>query len=225
MLSRPVVDTVSAWTTGPTKAKVYDAALAGKDHYRDDRDVLDRLRRAQPGFDRMIRDQREFAIRVTRYLARTVGIEQFLHCGVGLPARQDNTHQIALRARPGARVVYLDDDPLVLAHARALLADNEQTEVSAADIFDPCQVLGDDIVRGHLDLTEPIALLHIGTLPHCPAALSPRDVLSEYIARLPAGSYVAISHFLDPDTDEHRYRINQLQHILHRALGSGTFVV
>jgi SAM-dependent methyltransferase len=136
---------------------------------------------------------------VTRFLAGKAGITQFLDCGSGLPTAE-NTHQAAQRIQRDARVVYVDNDPVVLTHGRALLVENDQTHFSPADIFKPREVINDKIVRTHLDFSEPIALFQLGTLHHYDGERSPQSIMAEYIEALPSGSYVAISHFCDPET-------------------------
>jgi hypothetical protein len=126
--------------------------------------------------------------------------------------------------QPDARVVYIDNDPIVLAHGRALLVENDQTYFSAADIFKPQEVINDDVVRKHLDFSEPIALFQIGTLPFYDGERSPQSIMAEYIDALPSGSYVAISHFIDPETRELSEFARRLeQAFLRSPLGHGTF--
>ncbi len=170
------------------------------------------------------RDNRKFLIRVTRFIAGQTGITQFLDCGSGLPTAE-NTHQVAQRIQPSAHVVYVDNDPLVLAHGRALLEVNDQTHFSAADIFTPHQVIDDDVVRRCLDFSEPIALFHIGTLHHYDGERSPQSIMAEYIDALPSGSYVAISHFSDPETTPELSELaRKLEQVfLSSPMGSGLF--
>ena len=160
---------------------------------------------------------------MTRFLASEAGITQFLDCGSGLPTAE-NTHQVAQRIQPEARVVYVDNDPVVLAHGRALLEENDQTHFSAADIFKPREILDDEIVRKHLDFSQPIALFQLGTLHHYDGERSPGDIMQEYIEGLPSGSYVALSHFFDPESSEHSELARRMEQIfLHSPMGSGVF--
>jgi hypothetical protein len=186
-------------TTKPSIARCYDAALGGKENYEIDREFIRRLAQVSPEIGQFTWDNRNFLIRVTRFLANEAGITQFLDCGSGLPTAE-NTHQVAQRIQPDARVVYVDNDPVVLAHGRALLEENDQTHFSAADIFTPRQVINDKIVCRYLDFAEPIALFQLGTLHHYEGERSARSIMAEYIEALPSGSYVAISHFCDPKT-------------------------
>ncbi len=211
-------------TSKASIARVYDAFLNGKDNYEVDREVLRRVQQVAPEAVRLGTDNRDFLIRVTRFIAGQTGIIQFLDCGSGLPTAE-NTHQVAQRIQPEARVVYVDNDPVVLAHGRALLEENDQTHFSDADIFEPSQILDDEIVHRYLDFSEPIALFHLGTLHHYDGERSPQSIMAEYIDALPSGSYVAISHFFDPQTTPELSELARKmeQVFLHSAIGSGWF--
>jgi SAM-dependent methyltransferase len=217
-------DAVRAYidTTKASIARVYDAALNGKDNYEIDRKVVTRLQQVAPEIGQFTWDHRNFLIRVTRFIASETGVTQFLDCGSGLPT-SENTHQVAQRMQPEARVVYVDNDPVVLAHGRALLVENEHTYFSPADIFEPQQVLGDEIVRKHLDFSQPIALFHLGTLHHYDGERTPASIMAEYIDALPSGSYVALSHFLDPENEYSEVAKRLEQVFVHSPLGSGWF--
>ena len=186
-------------TTKPSIARCYDAALGGKENYEVDREFIRQLEQVTPEIGQFTWDNRNFLVRVTRFLAGEAGITQFLDCGSGLPTAE-NTHQAAQRIQRDARVVYVDNDPVVLTHGRALLVENDQTHFSPADIFKPHEVINDKIVRTYLDFSEPIALFQLGTLHHYDGERSPQSIMAEYIEALPSGSYVAISHFCDPET-------------------------
>jgi hypothetical protein len=122
-------------------------------------------------------------------------------------------------------VVYVDNDPTVITHGRALLADNDQTFFSAADIFNPRELINDEVVRKQLDFSEPIALFQLGTLHHYDGARSPQSIMAEYIDALPSGSYVAISHFFDPETTSELSTLARRmeQVFVHSPMGSGWF--
>jgi S-adenosyl methyltransferase len=219
----PLSDEVVLAHIDPTKssiARVYDAALRGTDHYEIDRVIVHEQVTAE--IYRLMWDQRNFLIRVTRFIARETGITQFLDCGAGLPTAE-NTHQVAQRILPNARVVYIDNDPAVLTHGRALLATNHHTHFSAADIFNPEEVLNDEIVRRHLDFSEPIALFQLGTLHHYDGERSLRRIMAAYIDALPSGSYVALSHFFDPENEYTTLARRLEQNLAHGPLGSGWF--
>lgn len=211
-------------TTKASIARVYDAALGGKDNYDIDREVLRRLRQVAPEVNQLAWNNRDFLIRVTRFIASQTGVTQFLDCGSGLPTAE-NTHQIVQRIQPDARVVYIDNDPVVVAHGRALLEENDQTHFSAADIFKPHEIMNDKVVRRYLDFSEPIALFQLGTLHHYDGERSPQSIMAEYIEALPSGSYVAVSHFFDPETDSGLSELaRKMEEIfLHSPMGSGLF--
>jgi S-adenosyl methyltransferase len=223
----PLSDDVTPVNIDPTKAsiaRVYDAFLNGKDNYEVDREVLRRVQQVAPEAIKLGLDNRDFLIRVTRFIATQTGITQFLDCGSGLPTAE-NTHQVAQRIQPDARVVYIDNDPVVVAHGRALLEENDQTHFSAADIFKPCEIINDEVVRRYLDFSEPIALFQLGTLHHYDGERSPQSIMAEYIDALPSGSYVAISHFFDPETTSELSELARKmeQIFLHSPMGSGVF--
>ncbi|MFF3773012.1 SAM-dependent methyltransferase [Streptomyces sp. NPDC002232] len=210
--------------TKPSIARVYDAFLNGTDNYEVDREVVRGVMKAAPEAADLAVENRAFLIRACRFLAGEAGITQFLDCGSGLPTAE-NTHQVVQRVDPGARVVYVDNDPLVLAHSRALLEESRTAVVVSEDIFEPERLLANDVVRTHLDWEKPIALLHMGTLHHYNGETTrPRkDIMSAYVAALPPGSYVALSHFLDPE-DEYSETARMMESMfLHSMMGSGTF--
>lgn len=223
----PLPDGVAPTHIDVTKAsiaRVYDAALNGRDNYEIDREVLRQVQRVAPEIAHTAVDNRNFLIRVTRFIASQAGVTQFLDCGSGLPTAE-NTHQIAQRIQPEARVVYVDNDPVVLAHGRALLHEDDYTHFSAADIFTPHQVLNDEIVRRNLDFSTPIALLQLGTLHHYDGDRSPQSIMTEYIDALPSGSYVAISHFLDSETvPELTQLARRIEEVLSRSPLGGVVV-
>jgi SAM-dependent methyltransferase len=183
-------------------ARVYDALLGGKENYAVDRQVMKEIMTAVPDIIDAARENRAFLIRLCRFMASQTGVVQYLDCGSGLPT-SENTHQVVQRLNPESKVVYVDNDPVVLAHGRALLEEDERTRLIRGDLFEPSVVLEDKVVRTHLDFTQPIALFQLATLHHYKG---PRhraaEVMREYIDALPSGSYVAISHFFDPEDDD-----------------------
>jgi len=206
----------------PSIARVYDGFLGGKDNYAVDREVMNRVLTAVPEAADIARGNRGFLNRACRFLAAQTEIEQYLDCGSGLPTAE-NTHQIVQRARPEARVVYVDNDPVVLAHGRALLADEEFVHMAEADIFVPGGVLGHPVVERNLDLSEPVVLLHVGTLHHLEGAEGPA-VMQEYIEALAPGSYVVFSHFFDPEVPELTEIAKRIEDVLVKGpLGAGRF--
>ncbi len=210
-------------TTKASIARVYDAFLNGKDNYEIDREVLRRVQQVAPEASQLAWDNREFLIRVTRFIASQTGVTQYLDCGSGLPTAE-NTHQVAQRIQPDSRVVYIDNDPVVLAHGRALLEENDQTHFVSADIFDPSAVINNAVVRKHLDFEQPIALFQLGTIHHYAGERSPASIMQEYIDALAPGSYVGISHFYDPETDEYSDLARRMEDVfLHSPMGTGLF--
>lgn len=203
-------------------ARVYDAFLGGKDNYAIDREVFHKVQKVAPEAQDLAWSNRNFLTRAVRFMADQGGIRQFLDCGSGLPTAE-NTHQIAQRIDPEARIVYVDNDPVVIAHGEALLEDNDFTHFVAADIFEPQEVLQNPTVRKYLDFTKPIGLLHVGTLHHYTAD-NGGELMKEYIDALPSGSFVAISHFLDPETPEHSQLARRMEDVfIHSPMGSGKF--
>jgi SAM-dependent methyltransferase len=210
----------------PTRAsiaRVYDAFLLGKDNYEIDREVLRKVQQAAPEAQDLAFENRGFLIRACRFLATQTGITQFLDLGSGLPTAE-NTHQVVQRVNPEIRVVYVDNDPVVLAHGRALLEENDHTHFVAEDIFEPNRVLENEVVRQNIDFTQPIALLQLGTLHHFNGPKErPAEIMKEYVAALPSGSFVAISHFSDPENEDSMTARKMEDFFLHSPMGSGTF--
>jgi SAM-dependent methyltransferase len=210
----------------PTRAsiaRVYDAFLLGKDNYEIDREVLHKVQKAAPEAQDLAFENRGFLIRACRFLASQTGITQFLDLGSGLPTAE-NTHQVVQRINPEIRVVYVDNDPVVLAHGRALLEENENTHFVAEDIFEPQRILENEVVRQHIDFTQPVAFLQMGTLHHYNGpAERPAELMKEYIDALPSGSFVAISHFFDPEDEDSATARKMEDFFLHSPMGSGTF--
>ncbi|MDT7746014.1 MAG: hypothetical protein QOE59_5092 [Actinomycetota bacterium] len=204
-------------------ARVYDYALGGKDNYEVDRQTIEQVRKVAPEVELLAVDNRAFLVRALRFLATQTEVSQFLDCGSGLPT-SDNTHQVVQRLRREARVAYVDNDPTVVAHGRALLEDNEQTLFVAADIFEPRKVLDDPAIRGFLDFDQPIVLIQNGTLHHyLDADRSPQSVMQEYVEALPSGSFVVVAHFFDPEDDDSELARRMEDVFVHSPMGSGVF--
>jgi S-adenosyl methyltransferase len=179
-------------TSVPHSARIWNYWLGGRDNYPVDRAVGDQLREVFPGIVDLARADRYFLARAVRYLAGEVGIRQFLDVGTGLPT-VDNTHEIAQRVAQECRIVYVDNDPLVLAHARALLtsAPGGATEYIHADMHDPAAILAG--VGQTLDLTRPVALMMLGILGHVSDDAEARSIVRRLSAPLSPGSYVVIA--------------------------------
>lgn len=190
---RPVLD-----STTPNTARIWDYQLGGKDNFEADRQVTELLNKAcrdvgAPDGRDVAQVNRAFLRRAVRYLAGPVGIDQFLDLGAGLPTR-GNVHEIARQVNPDARTVYVDYDRMVLAHARALLADNKETTVIQADVRDPEAIVDNPELRKHLDLGRPVAVLFVAVLHLLTEEEAPAGVVARIRDALAPGSYLAITH-------------------------------
>ena len=179
----------------PHPARVYDYLLGGKDNFAADRAAAQAGMEANPNSRVPPRENRAFLRRVVRYLARDAGISQFLDIGTGIPT-SPNVHEIAQDADPQARVVYVDNDPVVLAHARALLTSGPvgKTAYIDADVRNIDRILGSADLRQTLDMNRPVGLLLIAVMHFIPDEDDPWDLAARLLAELPAGSYLALSH-------------------------------
>ncbi|MGW5383936.1 SAM-dependent methyltransferase [Nocardia sp. NPDC003963] len=184
-------------TTRASIARVYDHSLGGKDNYDVDRAAYEQVLKVAPRQGDVSVMHRRWLHRVVRHLASTAGIDQFLDIGAGLPTAA-NTHEVAQQQNPDAQVVYVDNDPVCIAHGRVLLEQNENTRFVAGDLLEPGTLLENRDIFRFLDLERPIGLLVCGLLHHLPDTVEPARVMRDYVERLPGGSYVAISNFYDP---------------------------
>src|SRR5215831_5428166 len=177
----------------PHPARVYGYWLGGKDHYPADREVAEEVIRRRPQVVAGARANRAFLARVVRYLAAECGIRQFLDIGTGLPAPA-STHQVAQSIAPDSSIVYVDNDPLVLVHARALLTSNPQGSCGyvEADLRDTSAVLAG--AAQTLDLSRPVAVLLLAVLHFLADSDDPAGVVAALTRRLAPGSFVVISH-------------------------------
>jgi O-methyltransferase involved in polyketide biosynthesis len=174
---------------------VYDYWLGGKDNYAPDRALGDAIMAAVPTIKLMARANRAFLGRAVRYLAGEAGIRQFLDIGTGIPT-VGNTHEVAQQVAPDARIVYVDNDPLVLAHARALMASHDAgaTAFIEADLRDPQKILADPVVAATLDLNQPVALMLVAILMYFRDEEDPYALVRTLVDALPSGSYLAVTH-------------------------------
>jgi len=174
-------------------ARVYDYWLGGKDNFAADREVGEQTLRSYPDLALSVRGNRAFLGRSVRYLATEAGVRQFLDIGTGLPTA-DNTHEVAQAVAPESRVVYVDNDPIVLTHAHALLTSTEQGSTSYldADLHDTGTILAEAARR--LDLTQPVALMMLAILQFIPDSEDPRGLVSQLMEAVPSGSFLVISH-------------------------------
>ena len=179
-------------TTVPHSARIWNYWLGGKDNFAVDRAAGDAWAETFPGIRDIARASRSFLTRSLHYLAAEAGIRQFLDIGTGLPTA-DNTHQVAQRVAPGARIVYVDNDPLVLAHARALLTSTPEgaTAYIHADLRDPDKILAE--AAEALDFTKPIALILSGVLGHVVDIGEARSIVRGLMDALPSGSYLSLN--------------------------------
>jgi hypothetical protein len=208
----------------PSAARVYDCFLGGKDNYEVDRQVFQRIDALAPEVKDLVRAGRYWLLRVTRFLAGPAGVSQFLDLGAGLPT-VENTHQAAQRMNREARVVYVDNDPVVVAHGRALLEENDRTRLVMADLTKPDEIFADPAIRDYLEREHPIGLLHCSTMPHLADDEDPWAIAHRYVELLPRGSYLALSHFHDPRDDSAASILAKVieDAFVNGALGSGYF--
>ena len=177
----------------PQVARVYDYWLGGKDNFIADRVAGEETVAAFPGIRLSAQANRAFLQRTVRYLAASEGISQFLDIGTGLPTA-NNTHEVAQAARPESRVVYVDNDPLVLAHARALLTSGPEgvTAYLDADLRDPNTIL--EQAASTLDFTRPVGIVLLAILHYIPDLAEARQLVATLLGAVPAGSFLVISH-------------------------------
>ena len=191
--------------TRPHPARIYDYFLGGKDNFAADRETAERVLQTWGSVRTAVRENRAFLVRAVRYLAAEAGVSQFLDIGAGLPSTTrhgaSNVHEVAQAIVPETRVVYVDNDPIVLAHARALLTSDPRGMCSyiEADLRDPAKILDHPATRSTLDFSQPIALMLVAVLHFVPDEDEPRRLISALLDALPPGSYLVASHA----TDEH----------------------
>jgi hypothetical protein len=187
-------------TSRPHPARMYDYYIGGKNHFAADRALADAALAHWPSGRIGLRENRRFLGRAVRYLAEEAGVRQFLDIGAGLPTTA-NVHEIAQAADPCSRVVYVDNDPMVLAHARALLASAPEGRAACiqADLRSPLDILSSPVVRSVIDFGQPVALMLIAVLHFLHDEDEPEAVMKTLLDALPSGSYLAASHL----TSEH----------------------
>jgi SAM-dependent methyltransferase len=178
--------------TVPNVARMYDFMLGGKDNYAGDREAVARLIEISPEVQLAARWNRQFLGRAVRFVAGQ-GVTQFLDVGAGLPTQQ-NVHQVAQEVAADAATVYVDNDPVVLAHANALLAGDARTAVVAGDVRDTAGILRDAAATGLLDFARPVCLLLVAILHFVPDADDPAALVAAFRDALAPGSYVVLSH-------------------------------
>ncbi|HXT43113.1 MAG TPA: SAM-dependent methyltransferase [Pseudonocardiaceae bacterium] len=191
--SSPGHELVNIDASKPQSARIWNYWLGGKDHYPVDREAGDAVRAGIPDIADGARAERAFLIRVVRYLVGEVGIRQFLDVGTGLPTL-NNTHEVAQAMKPECRIVYVDNDPLVMAHARALLTSTAEgvTDYIHADLREPEVILTK--AAKTLDFSQPIGLMLLGVVNHIMDSDEARSVVQRLEAAMPSGSYLALTH-------------------------------
>ena len=174
-------------------ARVYNYWLGGKDNFAADREAAEQAIAANPGIVTDVRANRAFLVRVVRYLAAECGVRQFLDIGSGLPT-QSNTHQVAQAVAPDARIVYADNDPIVLLHAQALLSSTPEgaCDYVEADLRDPAAILR--AASATLDFGEPVALMLLIILHLIPDSDDPYGIVARLVGAIPSGSYLVLAH-------------------------------
>jgi hypothetical protein len=177
--------------TIPSVARIYDYMLGGKDNFAADREAAGTILRLIPDAQQMARDNRDFLVRSVRFLAEA-GVEQFIDLGTGIPT-SPNVHEVARKVVPAARVVYVDHDPVVFAHSRALLATDDGVIAVRADLREPAEVLGDPAVTRLIDFSQPVAVLILSVLHFVSDEEDPYQIVAGYRDRMASGSYLAIT--------------------------------
>jgi hypothetical protein len=209
-------------TNVPSIARVYDFMIGGKDNFAVDRQVAKMAMEIAPDGPQTALANRDFLQRAVRYLAAEAGIRQFLDIGSGLPT-QGNVHEVAQQVAPWAHVVYVDNDPIVLTHSRAMLANDGTTAVVQGDLREPEVILNNPESRALIDFNQPVGLLLLSILHHLNDHEDPTGIAARLIDALPAGSHVAISHFHNPGA-EHPVLAAQavaVEQLFNERLGTG----
>ena len=177
----------------PSPARIYDYLLGGKDNYPADRQAGDEIAARLPNIREACGWNREFLRRAVSFLARDAEIRQFIDIGTGLPS-PGNVHEVARQADPAIRIVYVDNDPVVLAHGRNMLHGVPNTVILSHDLRAPAEILADPELRRLIDFSEPVAILLVAILPFISDADDPAGIIKELLAPFPSGSYLALSH-------------------------------
>ena len=206
-------------TTVAHQARIYDYWLGGKDNFAVDREAAEQAIAAYPAILRGVRAQRAFLARAVRYLVEQAGVRQFLDIGTGIPTA-NNTHEVAQASAPEARIVYVDNDPMVLAHARALLTSSPEgaTAYLDADLRDPEKILAG--AADLLDFRRPVAVMLVGILQLIPDADDPYAIVARLLAAVPSGSWLAVYH---PASDIDQQRVAEaVRRVNARSAGTTT---
>lgn len=186
--------------TRPNAARVYDYFIGGKDNFTADREFASRILECAPKAAYGAQAGRDFLRRVVRFLAADAGIDQFLDIGSGLPT-QANVSEVAHEINPKAHIVYVDNDPMVYIHSKALLSDATRVEVINADIREPAEILTDPTVLSLIDFDRPVGVLMLAILHHIEDRDDPAWIAARFREAMPRGSYLAISSFRMPGAE------------------------
>jgi hypothetical protein len=206
----------------PNVARVYDYFIGGKDNFTADREFAHEVMRIAPKAPIAAQASRHFLRRVVRYLVADEGITQLLDIGSGLPT-QGNTSEVAHAINPDAHVVYVDNDPMVYIHSKALLSDAQKVDIVKADIRSPMEILTDSTVLSLIDFGKPVGLLLLSVLHHLTDAEDPSGIVTRLRDAMPSGSFLAISSFRmpGPEVPELRAATLESERLLEADLGSG----
>jgi O-methyltransferase involved in polyketide biosynthesis len=185
--------------TRPSIARVYDYLLGGKDNFSADRVVGDKIKTALPEVHLGVRAQRMVLRRAIHHIVGDAGIRQLIDIGSGLPTA-GNVHEVAQGIAPETRVVYVDNDPIVLAHARALLAGSVGVSVVDGDLLDAERLFADPVLRAEIDFDRPVGLLLCGIVHYISDEEDPAGILARLVAALPSGSHVFLHHLVKAGT-------------------------
>ncbi|GLW11087.1 hypothetical protein Misp01_62150 [Microtetraspora sp. NBRC 13810] len=205
--------------TIPSVARMYDYYLGGKDNFASDRAAAEEFMKVVPTIREIARENRRFLIRAVRTLT-DLGIRQFVDIGTGLPT-QRNVHEVAHETAPDAKIVYMDNDPIVLIHARALLADNPETIVVDADLRQPKALMEHPELRAHIDFDRPVALLMFAIVHFVPDDAEAADIVARLREPLRPGSYLAMSHGYAGSMTREQIHAGQAA---YRMTASGTLI-
>lgn len=190
-------DATSVDVNRPSQARLYDLFLGGKNHFEADRRLYQELVRIAPEAPLLATENRRWLAEAVGLMVRDGGVSQFLDLGSGLPTAQ-NTHEVALRVDPAAKVVYVDNDLTAVSHGQALLADDQHAYFADADLTDPAGVFRHPVVSGALDLDQPVGIV-LGLVLHLvPDDDQVRRIIADYLGTVPSGSWLAISHPVHP---------------------------
>jgi len=211
-VAEQVPGTVSA--NVPNVARVYDYMLGGKDNFPADREAAERILVAFPEARDGVRENRVFLRNVVRYLVGEVGIRQFLDIGTGLPTQQ-NVHQVAQAVAEDARVVYVDNDPVVCVHGRVLLADTDAVAMVEADLRQPERILNDPATLRLIDFSQPVVVLLVAILHFISDEEDPYALVARLRDAMAPGSYLVVAHMLD--AEERRSDADQLKQVYSRS--------